>query len=324
MYSEDLVVDLLDVSKHFEIYDHPRDQLKQLVKPLFDKLTGRTRSNFYSDFHALKDINLSVRKGESIGLIGRNGSGKSTLLQVIAGTLVPSGGWVNTYGRIGALLELGSGFNPEFTGRENVLISAAVLGLNDDQISSRIESIIKFADIGEHLDRPVRTYSSGMMVRLAFSVQISLDPDILIIDEALAVGDALFQKKCMDELQRLNESGVTLIVVSHDANSIKNLCTRAVLLEKGQMLASGEVKTVFNRYELLLHSLDKQEDKRGQETSEAREQGLNENQPVVADAQNAEILEFDFRDGKDNLLKTIVHGEHLFVRAKILVNKSQC
>lgn len=321
MYSEDVAVELIGVSKKFEIYSQPRDQLKQLIKPIWERISGEIKQNYYTDFKALNEIQLCIRKGESLGLIGRNGSGKSTLLQIIAGTLSPSAGDVKTFGRVGALLELGSGFNPEFSGRDNIVISAAILGLNDNEIAERIDSIIRFADIGEHLDRPVRTYSSGMLVRLAFAVQIRLDPDILIIDEALAVGDALFQKKCLDELQRLNESGVTLIVVSHDANSIKNLCDKAVLLEKGEVLASGEVKSVFTRYELLLHNLDVA----GQEKKNANSafDSAISKTPNVENFKfnDAKIVEFNFYDAKKNYLKSIPHGKRLYVHAKILIGK---
>lgn len=322
MYSESVVVELVGVSKHFEIYEHPRDQLKQLLKPMLDKLWGKSRENYFTDFRALKSVSLNIKKGESVGLIGRNGSGKSTMLQIITGTLPPTKGTVNTFGRIGALLELGSGFNPEFTGRENILVSAAILGLSDDEILSRIDSIITFADIGEHLDRPVRTYSSGMLVRLAFAVQVRLDPDILIIDEALAVGDALFQKKCMDELKRMNERGVTLIVVSHDANSIKNICNRALLLEDGQVLASGEVKSVFNQYELLLHSLENAADKVTQIDSIDHVEAVRKNESYGGSLEKAVLIEFTFKNSSGEFLKTISHGERLFVNAKISFNKN--
>lgn len=246
MYSE-IAIKIENLSKCFQIYDQPHDRLKQFVLPRLQRLVGLSANQYYREFWALKDVSFEVKKGETVGIIGRNGSGKSTLLQMICGTLSPSAGNVTTHGRIAALLELGSGFNPEFTGRENVFLNASVLGLSNDEINARFDDIAAFADIDEFIDQPVKTYSSGMMVRLAFAVIAHVDADILIIDEALAVGDAFFTQKCMRYLRNFMKTG-TVLFVSHDTGSIKNFCNYAVWLEKGVVLQHGLPKDVCELY----------------------------------------------------------------------------
>ena len=203
--------------------------------------------DYFREFWALHDVSFTIRRGETVGIIGRNGSGKSTLLQMICGTLNPSAGDVSTVGRIGALLELGSGFNPEFTGRENVFLNASLLGLTDQQIKERYDAIVGFADIGEFINQPVKTYSSGMYVRLAFAVIAHIDADLLIIDEALAVGDAFFTQKCMRFLHDFIKKG-SIVFVSHDTAAVRGLCTRAIWLDKGAVVMDGIPKDVCNRY----------------------------------------------------------------------------
>jgi lipopolysaccharide transport system ATP-binding protein len=231
MLSSDVSIKVDGVSKHYDMFDSPYGQLKFL---LFGDKNDSVRK-----FQALNNVSFEVKKGEPFGIIGRNGSGKSTLLQIITGTISPSSGSVTTSGRIGALLELGSGFNPEFTGRENVYLNGLLLGMSRDQIDERFDKIAGFADIGAHLDQPVKTYSSGMLVRLAFSVQVQLEPDILIIDEALAVGDALFQRRCYERIERLLADGITLLLVSHDQESIRTLTRNSILLHQGKPLFLG-------------------------------------------------------------------------------------
>ncbi|GAB5560368.1 MAG: hypothetical protein SynsKO_20150 [Synoicihabitans sp.] len=203
----------------------------------------------YRDFHALRGIDLEVRCGESVGIIGRNGSGKSTLLQIIAGTLQPSSGEVSVTGRVAAQLELGAGFNPEFTGRENVYLYGSVLGLNRAAMDERFDDVAAFADIGEFLEEPVKTYSSGMMTRLAFAVSTCVDPEILIIDEALSVGDAPFQAKCFRRLRELIDNGVSLLFCSHDLSTVKSVCARAMWLKDGEIASWGPAKKVARDYE---------------------------------------------------------------------------
>ncbi|MDW7643567.1 MAG: ABC transporter ATP-binding protein [Desulfuromonadales bacterium] len=245
--SSDIAIKVENLSKCYQIYDTPRDRLKQFVLPRFQRSVGLTPRRYHHEFWALRDVSFEVRRGETIGIIGRNGSGKSTLLQMICGTLTPTTGTIQTSGRIAALLELGSGFNPEFSGRENVYMNASVLGLTKNEIDARFQDIVNFADIGDFIEQPVKTYSSGMMVRLAFAVIAHVDADILVIDEALAVGDAFFTQKCMRYLRKFMKTG-TVLFVSHDTGSVRNLCSRAIWLEKGNVLQEGVAKDVCESY----------------------------------------------------------------------------
>ena len=245
--SSDVAIRVANLSKCYQIYDTPRDRLKQFVLPRAGRILGRKTRHYFKEFWALKDVSFEVKQGETVGIIGRNGSGKSTLLQIICGTLNPTGGSVECYGRIAALLELGSGFNPEFTGRENVYMNAALLGLSNEEIDNRFDDIKVFADIGDFIEQPVKTYSSGMLLRLAFAVIANVDADILVVDEALAVGDAFFTQKCMRFLRRFSETG-TLLFVSHDSSAVINLCNHALWLEKGNARKAGTAKEVCESY----------------------------------------------------------------------------
>lgn len=237
---------VVDVSKCYQIYARPQDRLKQSLSARFGRLLGGGR-NYFREFWALQHINFEVPVGHTVGIIGRNGSGKSTLLQILCGTLSPTGGSVEVSGRVAAMLELGSGFNPEFTGRENVFMNGMVLGLSRQQIEQRFHSIATFADIGDFIEQPVKTYSSGMVVRLAFAVIAHVDADILVIDEALAVGDAVFGQKCMRFLRRFKEKG-TILFVSHDTSSVVNMCAEAIWLDKGIVRMRGRAKDVAEAY----------------------------------------------------------------------------
>ena len=247
MSSENIAIRVSNLSKRYEIYDSPRDRLKQFVLPRLQRKAGQEPKQYFKEFWSVNDVSLEIKKGETVGIIGRNGSGKSTLLQMICGTLNPTSGIIQTNGRIAALLELGSGFNPEFTGRENVYMNASVLGLSNEEINARFSDMVSFADIGEFIEQPVKTYSSGMMVRLAFAVIAHVDADILVVDEALAVGDAFFTQKCMRFLRNFMKTG-TVLFVSHDTASIKSLCNHAVWLEKGQIMQEGSPKDVCELY----------------------------------------------------------------------------
>jgi lipopolysaccharide transport system ATP-binding protein len=243
----DIAIRVDNLSKCYHIYENPRGRLKQFVVPRLQRLSWQKPTNYFREFWAVKDISFTVKKGETVGIIGRNGSGKSTLLQMICGTLNPSSGSIQTNGRIAALLELGSGFNPEFSGRENIYMNAAVLGLSNKEIDDRFDDIIAFADIGNFIEQPVKTYSSGMTVRLAFAVIAHVDADILVIDEALAVGDAFFSQKCMRFLRNFMKTG-TVLFVSHSTESIKSLCSHVFWLEKGAVLEKGDPKEVCELY----------------------------------------------------------------------------
>jgi len=242
--SSNVAVQVSNLGKLYHIYGRPKDRLKQIL--------WRGRRQFYREFWALQDVSFAVHAGETFGIVGRNGSGKSTLLQLICGTLTPTQGEVSVRGQVAALLELGAGFNPEFTGRENVYMNATLMGLTRDEIEARYDTIVAFADIGDCLEQPVKTYSSGMYVRLAFAVAAHVDPEILIIDEALSVGDMLFQFKCFLKFQELQQMGKTILFVSHDVNTVKKYCSRAILLEGGRLVLVGSPNAVVNRYTTLL------------------------------------------------------------------------
>ncbi len=236
----DVAISVSHLTKTYRIFEHPADRIKQALT------FGRVP--FHSQFTALKDVSFEIRKGETVGIIGRNGSGKSTLLQLICGILKPTSGAIGVTGRISALLELGSGFNPEFTGRENVFFQGAVMGFPKEDMARRFDDIAAFAEIGQFMEQPVRTYSSGMYVRLAFSVAIHVLPEILVVDEALSVGDVVFQHKSRRRVQELVDGGSTLLLVSHDRSMITSACKRCIMLDKGQVKMDGYPSDVFDYY----------------------------------------------------------------------------
>jgi len=230
----------VNLSKVYKLYDRSVDRLKESLHPL--------RKRYHRDFYALRDISFEIGRGETFGLIGKNGSGKSTLLKIVAGVLTPSGGALEVRGKVSALLELGIGFNPDMTGLENIYFSGTIMGYSREEMEAKVDDILSFADIGDFIHQPVKTYSSGMFVRLAFAVATKVDPEILVVDEALAVGDIFFQSKCMLLMRKMIDSGVTLLFVSHDTSSVTNLCKRAIYLENGRVKAMGEALGVTDRY----------------------------------------------------------------------------
>jgi lipopolysaccharide transport system ATP-binding protein len=238
-----LAIRLRGVSKTYQVYAQPQDRLKQML--------WRGRRRFYREFHAVRGVDLEVWRGETVGIVGANGCGKSTLLKMICGLLEPSAGSIEVHGHVAPLLALGQGFNPDFTGRENVLLNAAILGLSDAEIHARFDAIVAFADIGEFLDQPVRSYSSGMYARLAFAVAIHADPDILVVDEILAVGDEAFTRKCSARIEQIKAAGSTILFVSHSLNRVVEICDRAVLMDGGERLLTADAKTVVSQYRRL-------------------------------------------------------------------------
>ncbi|HMM47705.1 MAG TPA: ABC transporter ATP-binding protein [Thiobacillaceae bacterium] len=244
--SSEIAIKVENLSKCYHVYDRPRDRLLQMLT--------RGHRQYFREFWALKDVSFEIEHGETVGIVGCNGSGKSTLLQMICGTLNPTSGTIWTRGRISALLELGSGFNPEFTGRENVYLNAAVLGLTEDEIDARFDDIAAFADIGEFMEQPIKSYSSGMYVRLAFAVQAMVDPDIFVVDEALAVGDEKFQRKCFARLEELKSKGASILFVSHSPVSVVELCDRTLLLDHGQRIMYGGALETIRLYQKLIYA----------------------------------------------------------------------
>lgn len=245
--SSEVAISVQGLGKAFPIYRQAHHRLLQMLMP-------GPEARWYDEFHALRGVDLEIFRGETVGIVGRNGSGKSTLLQLICGTLTPSCGSVEVNGRIAALLELGAGFNPEFTGRENIFLNGTVLGLTTAEIAARLERITEFADIGGFIDQPVKTYSSGMYVRLAFAVAINVDPEILVVDEALSVGDEAFQRKCFAKIEEIRDRGATILFVSHSAGTVIDLCDRAFLLDGGELLTQGKPKDVVSLYQKLLYA----------------------------------------------------------------------
>lgn len=254
------VIDVQNVTKIYKLYDSPKARLLEALNPF--------RKKYHRDFYALKDVSFQIHQGGSVGIVGMNGSGKSTLLQLITGVLNPTVGIVRTQGKISALLELGSGFNPEFTGLENVYFQCSILGFTKAEVDAKLSHILAFADIGDFIHQPVKTYSSGMYVRLAFSVAINVEPDILIIDEALAVGDMAFQTKCLRKIKEFKNQGKTLLFVSHDPGAVKTLCDRAILLHKGKVVDDGSPDKVFDYYNSLLAMKEGEDEKSIAESKE--------------------------------------------------------
>lgn len=307
-----------NVSKQYRIYAKPADRLKESLT--------RGRLKRHQEFWALKDVGFEIEKGTTTGIIGPNGSGKSTLLQIITGTLNPTQGNVYYDGRVAALLELGAGFNPEFTGLENVFMNSSLLGFSRKQTEKLLPEIERFAEIGPFIYQPVKTYSSGMYVRLAFSIAVAADPEILIVDEALAVGDAVFQHRCLRRIKEMQERGTTILFVSHDPAAIRYLCSRAMLLNAGRVIADGDPMHVLNRYQKLI-----------MEREEAFDGGASGDEPKPESRpiergeltytyrhgdQSAEFVSIDLLDARHNRVEIVDSGEPLVLRMRILFNRN--
>ncbi len=248
--SSEPVISIRNLSKSYRVYNRPIDRVLESL--IFRTGVRKSADGRFREIHALQPLDLEICRGETVGIIGRNGSGKSTLLQIISGTLYPTTGDVEVKGRLSALLELGAGFNPNFTGRENAYLNASIMGISRSEMDDRFDDILDFSGIGDFIEQPVKTYSSGMYVRLAFAVAIHMDPDILVVDEALSVGDVRFQNKCFRKLRELKEQGTTTLFVTHSSDLIVRHCDRAVLLEKGAMHTMGAPGNVVNEYLNLL------------------------------------------------------------------------
>jgi lipopolysaccharide transport system ATP-binding protein len=300
------VVLVQNVSKLYRLYERPADRIREIV-PFYP-------NRLHHDFWALRDISFHLERGEILGLVGPNGCGKSTLLQIVCGILPPTSGRVVTQGRVSALLELGAGFNPEFTGRENVFLNGEIMGLSRREVDKAFPSIAAFADIGEFIDRPVKEYSSGMYVRLAFSTAIHVDPDILIVDEALAVGDAVFANRCVRKFQELKERKVTVLFVSHDLGLVKQLSNRALLLLAGRIEAEGTPKEVIDRYIGLV--LERQ--RRDVEPSAIPELGSHRHGDGTS-----EILGVELLNSRGESTLAVASGEHLTIRVRSLFHRAK-
>jgi lipopolysaccharide transport system ATP-binding protein len=297
MYSEP-VIRVSNLTKDFHIYDQPLDRLKQYFLPPLQKILGFKPKKYFRCINVLNDLSFQINRGETVGIVGKNGAGKSTLLQVLCGTLSNSAGLVDVHGRVAALLELGSGFSADFTGRENIYINAQLLGLSPDEIESKFAQIAEFADIGDYLDHPVKTYSSGMYVRLAFSVIAHANADILIIDEALAVGDSFFNQKCMRFLHEFKKQG-TLIFVTHDPTALNALCSRSLWLDKGHLIADGDTKQICESY------LADRYNEKAQVSFVSR---LNENSKTTSFGDRRVVIESVYLNNKSNPEVNVFEG----------------
>ena len=293
------------LNKIYRLYDKPIDRLKESL--------GLSRKKKYKEHYALRDVSFTVEKGETVGIIGTNGSGKSTILKIITGVLNATGGEVQVNGRISALLELGAGFNMEYSGIENIYLNGTMIGFSREEIDARLDDILKFADIGDFVYQPVKTYSSGMFVRLAFAVAINIEPEILIVDEALSVGDVFFQAKCYHKFEEFRKKGKTLLLVTHDLGSVAKYCNRVILLNKGNKVAEGRPKEIIDMYKKILVGVDKEEPKEKEEEANAIEQKQMDGSdtwksymlvnPEVSDYGNkkAEIIDYGVFDEQNNL-----------------------
>ena len=308
------VIEVSNVTKTYRMYNAPKDRFKEALG------IGRT-NQYYKLFYALKNISFEIGKGEIVGIIGRNGSGKSTLLKILTGVINASEGNVKIDGKVAALLELGAGFNMEYTGMKNIYLNATMMRVSRSEIEKRIPDILEFADIGDYINQPVKTYSSGMFVRLAFAVAIHVDPDILIVDEALAVGDARFQLKCMNKFMEFVDAGKTILFVTHDINAVKRFCNRAIWLNQGSLILDGDVDDVTDRYNDFLKSdlsiaeyLAELEDKKNGGTLLQEKETFD-----VSHIDLAEIHELHIYNSAGREIQEIIHGEKIIVKVSYLV-----
>jgi len=325
----DIAIKVQNLSKVYHLYDNPQDRLKEALHPF--------KKKYHHDFHALDDISFEVKKGETVGIIGKNGAGKSTLLKIITGVLTPSSGTVEVNGKVASLLELGTGFNPEMTGLENIYLNGTLMGFTKEEMDQKVDTITEFANIGEFIHQPVKMYSSGMFARLAFSVAINVDADILIVDEALSVGDMLFQAKCIAKMTSLMEEGMTILFVSHDIHAVRSLCTKGIYLEHGKTVMIGNAGEVVDRYinddqQIATAQLKELDNKRVDTAPENAIDFTEEEIPVIVSLtpsikekegmtrhgdKGAEILDYAVLDQQFNVTNHLVSKEDYYIQMSI-------
>lgn len=325
---KDIAIDIQNIEKVYKIYENPVDRLKESL--------GLSKNVKCRDHYALNDVSFQVKKGETVGIIGTNGSGKSTLLKIITGVLNPTSGNVDIDGRVSALLELGAGFNMEYTGIKNIYLNGMMLGFKKEEIDERLDEILRFADIGDFVNQPVKTYSSGMFVRLAFAVAINIDPEVLIVDEALSVGDVFFQAKCFQKFEEFKRMGKTILIVSHDLSSISKYCDRVILLNKGVIIEEGSPKQIVDLYKKLLvnqhvssstqstcdsiadNDMSQNNDIYPEEASVWKEQMEINPNPVEYGTKDASIEDFAILDHKMQITNSVEKGEKFAIKMKVL------
>lgn len=308
----DITIQVKNLNKVYKLYQNPMDRFKE-------SMSFRKKS-YHSDYYALKDVSFEIRKGETIGIVGKNGSGKSTLLKLLTGVVTPTSGELNINGKISALLELGAGFNSEYSGVENIFLNGTLMGIPREEMEKRYDDIVNFADIGDYIYQPVKTYSSGMFVRLAFAVAINVDPDILIIDEALAVGDTRFQLKCMDKFLEFKKKGISIIFVSHDVNAIKRFCDRTLWINNGELIEDGNTDIVTDKYMDYLRMLDVEagivHNTEKNDNEEVHElENCNEKNVDIAKLERVTIY-----NSKGLNVENISHGDNIRVKVEYFVN----
>lgn len=314
----EVAIKVNDISKLYKLYDTPTDRLKESL--------GISKKKRYKEHYALNHVSFEVRKGETVGIIGTNGSGKSTILKIITGVLSPTEGNIEINGRVSALLELGAGFNTEYTGIENVYLNGTMIGFSKEEIDAKLDDILKFADIGDFVNQPVKTYSSGMFVRLAFAVAINIEPEILIVDEALSVGDVFFQAKCFKKFEEFKEQGKTILFVSHDTGSIQKYCDRVILLNKGDKIMEGSPKKVVDAYKkILVHAdLDDRQEKENEDISSGDEWkshfALNPN-CVEYGEREIEIIDYAILNENRKFTNCIEDGKNFSIKMKVKFNE---
>lgn len=310
---EEIKIQVDNLSKIYKLYAKPMDRLKETL--------SITHKKYHSDFYALKDISFSIHKGETVGIVGKNGSGKSTLLKLLTGVATSSTGILNVNGKVSALLELGAGFNSEYSGVDNIYLNGTIMGIPREEMEKRYDDIVKFADIGDYIYQPVKTYSSGMFVRLAFAVAVNVNPDILIIDEALAVGDTRFQLKCMDKFLEFKEKGISIIFVSHDVNAIKRFCDRTLWINNGELIADDDTDIVTDKYMDYLRMLDVEDGithkNEGNKVTDSTEETSLE---VCNSVDIAKIEKVTIFNEKGLNIENITHGEKIKIKVEYYVN----
>ena len=309
------VISLSHITKIYKLYDRPQDRFKETF--------SLTHKKYSKDFYALKDISFAISRGESVGFVGKNGSGKSTLLKILTGVLSETSGDKNINGRISALLELGAGMNQDFTGMENIYLNGTIMGIPREEMEKRVDSIVRFADIGEFIHQPVKTYSSGMFVRLAFAVAIHVDPEILIVDEALAVGDTRFQMKCMDKFMEFMQAGKTILFVSHDINMIKRFCSRAIWINEGDLIMDGETDVVTDKYNDFLKSGLALEEYQALTDVEGQEQVTVQDTEQSPEHAIAEVERVVMRNSRGEEISEILQGEDVTLEVTYQVYEEQ-
>lgn len=311
MSTDNVAIRVENLTKVYKLYDKPVDRLKESLHPF--------RKTYHREFYALKDVSFEIKKGETVGIIGKNGSGKSTLLKIITGVLTPTSGMVQVNGKVSALLELGAGFNPEMTGIENIYLNGTIMGYTKEEMDTKIDDILSFADIGDFVCQPVKSYSSGMFARLAFAVSINVDPDILIVDEALAVGDLRFQLKCMDKFTEFREKGKTILFVTHDINSVKRFCSSCIWINEGEVQAAGNTDEITDLYLDYLKVSETEDSLTASIFTQNQLEEIKINDVEIDDVEIAELKSIKIMDAYGNESKVFQHNEEMIVQIDYVV-----